>query len=212
MPRDRSAFGSLVRDVFSSVQIIPLRSIICPSSNHLAPLALRDLAGCAPSTAEGKAIAITPLVLGSLCHPDNTKPMETKTHQEAPNQGKKKYNKGGRPKSQEPRTKRIDVRCSYFEQLALQSKADEVGLPLSEYLRRCGLDKLIPPALTAEELEVYKELKRYATNFVQIANFIKNKDQRLFAEIKYLVKVFNDELQYIKTKRYGKQSNGDKGE
>ena len=87
-----------------------------------------------------------------------------------------------------------------------------MGLPLSEYLRRCGLDKLIPPALTAEELEVYKELKRYATNFVQIANFIKNKDQRLFAEIKYLVKVFNDELQYIKTKRYGKQSNGDKGE
>lgn len=138
--------------------------------------------------------------------------MEAKPNQETPNQGKKKYNKGGRPKSQEPRTKRIDVRCSYFEQLALQSKADEVGLPLSEYLRRCGLDKLIPPALTAEELEVYKELKRYATNFVQIANFIKNKDQRLFAEIKYLVKVFNDELQYIKTKRYGKQSNGDKGE
>lgn len=138
--------------------------------------------------------------------------METKTHQEAPNQGKKKYNKGGRPKSQEPRTKRIDVRCSYFEQLALQSKADEVGLPLSEYLRRCGLDKIIPPALTAEELEVYKELKRYATNFVQIANFIKNKDQRLFAEIKYLVKVFNDELTYIKSKRYGKQSDSNQGE
>ena len=94
----------------------------------------------------------------------------------------------------------------------MQSKADEVGLPLSEYLRRCGLDKLIPPALTEEELEVYKELKRYATNFVQIANFIKNKDQRLFAEIKYLVKVFNDELTYIKSKRYGKQSDSNQGQ
>lgn len=143
----------------------------------------------------------------------NTKIMrQEKDRPEEINTGKKKYNKGGRPKSEEPRTKRIDVRCSYFEQLALQSKADEAKLPLSEYLRRCGLDKIIPPALTAEELEVYTDLKRYATNFVQIANYIKYKDPRLFAEVKDLVKLFNDELTYIKSKRYGKQSNGDQGQ
>lgn len=142
----------------------------------------------------------------------NTKIMrQEKDRPEEINTGKKKYNKGGRPKSEEPRTKRIDVRCSYFEQLALQSKADEAKLPLSEYLRRCGLDKIIPPALTAEELEVYTDLKRYATNFVQIANYMKYKDPRLYAEIKDLVKVFNDELQYIKTKRYGKQSDSNQG-
>jgi len=138
---------------------------------------------------------------------------QEKDRPEEINTGKKKYNKGGRPRSEEPRTKRIDVRCSYFEQLALMSKADEVGLPLSEYLRRCGLDKIIPPTLTAEELQVYTELKRYATNFVQIANYIKHKDPRLFAEVKDLVKVFNDELNYIRYKRYyGKQSNSDQGQ
>lgn len=143
----------------------------------------------------------------------NTKIMrQEKDRPEEINTGKNKYNKGGRPKSQEPRTKRIDVRCSYFEQLALQSKADEAKLPLSEYLRRCGLEKIIPPALTAEELQVYTDLKRYATNFVQIANFIKYKDPRLFAEIKDLVKVFNDELTYIKSKRYGKQSDSHQGQ
>ena len=200
---------SYVRKYSAALRI----SVLLKPSRPPRPAGLGGVAPPATSEVRGRLRRSPyPLVLGALCHPDNTKPMETKTHQEAPNQGKKKYNKGGRPKSQEPRTKRIDVRCSYFEQLALQSKADEVGLPLSEYLRRCGLDKLIPPALTEEELEVYKELKRYATNFVQIANFIKNKDQRLFAEIKYLVKVFNDELTYIKSKRYGKQSDSNQGQ
>ena len=49
-------------------------------------------------------------------------------------------------------------------------------------------------------------------NFVQIANYIKYKDPRLFAEVKDLVKLFNDELTYIKSKRYGKQSNSDQGQ
>ena len=109
-----------------------------------------------------------------------------------------KKNKGGRPKSEEPRTKRIDVRCSYFEMLILRSKADEAGLSLSEYLRRCALNRVIAPALTAEELEVYVQLKRYATNFVQIANYIKHKDPALTAEVRQLVNDFNAEIKKIR--------------
>lgn len=157
--------------MFSSVQIIPLRSIICPSSNHLALLALRDSEGLRP--------------------PDNTKPMEEK-------KAIKKKNKGGRPKSEEPRTKRIDVRCSYYEYLAIESKADEAGLSVSEYLRRCALNRVIAPALTAEELEVYVQLKKYATNFVQIANYIKHKDPVLTAEVRQLVNDFNAEIKKIR--------------
>ena len=109
-----------------------------------------------------------------------------------------KKNKGGRPKSEEPRTKRIYIRCSYFEQLILRSKANEAGLPLSEYLRRCALNRVIAPALTAEELEVYVQLKKYATNFVQIANYIKHKDPALTAEVRQLVNDFNAEIKKIR--------------
>lgn len=110
----------------------------------------------------------------------------------------KKKNKGGRPKSEEPRTKRIDVRCSYYEYLAIESKADEAGLSVSEYLRRCALNRVIAPALTAEELEVYVQLKKYATNFVQIANYIKHKDPSLTAEVRQLVESFNAEIKKIR--------------
>lgn len=84
------------------------------------------------------------------------------------------------------KTEIIKLRVSPFDKKHLMLKALDNGLSLSEFVLNSAMNRSIKPSMTSEELEVYKELKEYQTNFVRIGNFIKNNDPQLHQEIKEL--------------------------
>ena len=76
------------------------------------------------------------------------------------------------------KTKRIVLRVSYFEKMLIKGKAKELGLSISEYIRVCSTNKLLPKPKTEKELEVYNTLKSYHTNFRRISNLIREKKSK----------------------------------
>jgi hypothetical protein len=84
------------------------------------------------------------------------------------------------------KTEIIKLRVSPFDKKHLMLKALDNGLSLSEFVLNSAMNRSIKPSMTSEELEVYKELKEYQTNFARIGNFIKNNDPQLHQEIKEL--------------------------
>ena len=88
--------------------------------------------------------------------------------------------------------------------LIIQSKAEEAGISVAEYVRSCALGRVIAPALTEEETQAYLLLRKYGTYFAKISNLVKDKSPYLFQSIGELIQIFKEELKRI---RYGKQSN-----
>jgi hypothetical protein len=76
-----------------------------------------------------------------------------------------------RPKSEEKRTLEIKVRLTAAEKAALQERADQVGLPLAEYLREQGLGHKPKARLTPEEVSLFKELRHLSNNLNQVAKY-----------------------------------------
>ncbi|MFV0505405.1 MAG: plasmid mobilization protein [Bacteroidales bacterium] len=73
------------------------------------------------------------------------------------------------------RSRKIECRVSNMEKLALQKKAQQAGVTLSDYIRSTALDYDLAYKLTSEEVECYKELTRLKNNFQNIANYMKYK-------------------------------------
>ena len=92
----------------------------------------------------------------------------------------------------------IKIRVSSFDKKLLQIKAKENGLSVSELLVRSALNRKIVSPMTAEEIERYKELKQYQTNFARLSNMIKGNDPALYFEIKRLIAELSDHLKKIK--------------
>jgi len=85
------------------------------------------------------------------------------------------------------KTKNILLRVSLFDEKLIKIKAKDCGLSTSEYLRRCALNKQLPKALDSDELEVYKDLKKFYNNFNAISNLFKKGDhQKMLSEIEEL--------------------------
>lgn len=85
------------------------------------------------------------------------------------------------------KTKNILLRVSLFDEKLIKIKAKDCGLSTSEYLRRCALNKKLPKALDNDELEVYKDLKKFYNNFNAISNLFKKGDhQKMLLEIEEL--------------------------
>ena len=76
------------------------------------------------------------------------------------------------------------MRISSLEKEILKKKAKHAGLSVSDYCRRAALNQKISYKLTEEELEVYKELHHFRTNFVSLSNLIKRKDPALSDEMR----------------------------
>lgn len=96
------------------------------------------------------------------------------------------------------KTKIIKFRADAFEEKLIKVKANEAGLSLSDYVRRCALNRSLPKSMTAEELEVYKDLKKYHNNFVSIGNlFKKGEYPTLRAELEEVKQLIAQHLKMI---------------
>ena len=79
--------------------------------------------------------------------------------------------KSGRPRSAqgEARKRTIGVRVNMRELDVLRRKADEVGLPLAQWLRQVALQRHIPRPLVPElNRTAYAELAKLASNINQL--------------------------------------------
>ena len=83
----------------------------------------------------------------------------------------------------------IMLRCSAAEKKIISAMAEKCGLKMSEYCRSQAMTGKVYaiPKLTEEEVEYFRLLKLFCTNFNRIANLIRNKDPHLTDEIKQLV-------------------------
>ena len=67
----------------------------------------------------------------------------------------------------------IKFRVSKLEQAIIKKKAKDSGIAVSELLRRLALDYKLTSKLSPEEIEVYKTLANFSTNFTRISNLFK---------------------------------------
>jgi hypothetical protein len=81
-----------------------------------------------------------------------------------------------RPKSPSHRNARLVFRLYSLEKKAIELAAEKTGLSLSDYIRRCCLEKTIHPRLSKEELDLYRLLVEYRNNFSRISNLIKERE------------------------------------
>lgn len=88
----------------------------------------------------------------------------------------------------------VKFRVSTYEKKMLKKNAAHCGLPLSEYLRRVGLDQEIKPRLTEREVQFYKTLIQYANNFKSIGNMYSKKDPNLKKEVWKVADLIKREL------------------
>jgi len=109
--------------------------------------------------------------------------------EEAENKGK-----GGRPKSEVKRKKRITINCTGTDYRVAKSKAERAGLSLSEYGMRAIMGKALPLKLSPELVDQLRQLTGMANNLNQIAKAA-NQGSRLnlemletLEEIKILIK------------------------
>ncbi|PXX27329.1 mobilization protein MbpA [Arenibacter sp. ARW7G5Y1] len=77
----------------------------------------------------------------------------------------------------------VQFRCSIYEKKLLRVKADRSGLSISEYCRRAAFDDRIIERLTQEQIEMYKMLSRYETNFKLIGNMFRKRNPKLANEV-----------------------------
>ena len=78
------------------------------------------------------------------------------------------------------KTKDLHLRVDLFDEKIIKIKAKESGLSTSEYIRRCALNKSLPKALDSDELEAYKDLKKFYNNFNSISNLFKKGDHQVY--------------------------------
>lgn len=116
-----------------------------------------------------------------------------------------KSKNGKEPKKCEDITNRdeiIRIRVTAFEKYALQSKAENTGLSVSEYLRKCGLGRELPVLPSSDEVQAYIQLKNLETNFKRISNlYAQTKNpyfQDFINEIKSLITEVQQRLNTLK--------------
>lgn len=69
--------------------------------------------------------------------------------------------------------KKIEFRVTYSEHLSIKNRASKSGCTMSEYLRNLAMGYELTYKLTHEEIEVYKQLNKFADNFRRIGNLFK---------------------------------------
>ena len=67
----------------------------------------------------------------------------------------------------------IKFRVSKLEQAIIKKKAKDSGMAVSELLRRLVLGYKLTSKLSPEEIEVYKTLTIFSSNFTRISNLFK---------------------------------------
>jgi len=102
------------------------------------------------------------------------------------------------------KTKNILIRVNLFDEKLIKVKAKDCGLSVSEYIRRCALNKSVPRTMDSEELQAYKDLKKFYNNFTAISNYLKHGDhQKMIAEIEDLKTTLKEHLNKITDGKQG---------
>lgn len=96
------------------------------------------------------------------------------------------------------KTARLTIRISPFDKNIIKAHSKELDISASEYLVRCGTKRKLPKPISEEELEAWKLLKGYQTNFQRISNLIKNRNPALDAEIQKIINELGKDLKYIR--------------
>jgi hypothetical protein len=91
-----------------------------------------------------------------------------------------------RPKSSSHRNSRLVFRVYALEKKAIELTAKKSGLTVSDYARRCCLEKSIQARLSQEEIELYRLLVEYRNNFSRIGNLVKER-QDFTNELKHVI-------------------------
>lgn len=69
--------------------------------------------------------------------------------------------------------KKVEFRVTLTEYLIIKNKAQKAGCSVSEYLRSSALEYPMTYKLSADEIEAYKQLNKFADNFRRISNLFK---------------------------------------
>ena len=80
-------------------------------------------------------------------------------------------------KSRPSRTMHLDTRVSREESETIHRKAEECGLTVSDYMRRCALGHSPRKHLTDREIDAYMSLQEMRQHFVGIRNALKGKSK-----------------------------------
>ena len=92
----------------------------------------------------------------------------------------------------------IKFRCTIYEKKLLQKRAKRAGISLSEYCRSTAFGRTVVERLTKEQLECYKTLITYKTNFTRIGNKFKRHNPKLELEVQKLASEIRNHLQNFK--------------
>ncbi len=82
----------------------------------------------------------------------------------------------------------IKFRCSIYEKKLLVKRAERAGISLSEYCRSTAFGQTVVERLNEEQLECYKTLIIYKTNFTRIGNMFRKRNPRLASEVEQLAR------------------------
>ena len=90
------------------------------------------------------------------------------------------------------RTLHLDTRVTQKESDIIKRKAEECGLTVSDYMRRCALGHSPKQHLTDKEIEAYCSLREMRQHFVGITNALKGKTdeekQEIFGDVTFMRK------------------------
>lgn len=97
------------------------------------------------------------------------------------------------------KSKNLMIRINLFDYKLIKIKAEDCGISTSEFIRKCALNKSLPKSLNSDELEVYKDLKKYHHNFTAISNLLKKGDYTsMIIEIKQVQNLIKEHLKHIR--------------
>jgi len=105
-------------------------------------------------------------------------------------------NKGGRPQKEVKREEEIKIRCTGLEKKVIQQSAKAANMQTAEYVRATALHQKISYKLTDDEIEIYKMLVHYRTNFSRIGNLLREQ-KSIQEEVKELVNAIDTHLKKI---------------
>lgn len=101
------------------------------------------------------------------------------------------------------RKKQIHLRVTPLEKKWIEHTAKEVGLSVSDFLRKSALNKEIRVRFSQEEIELFKDLNQYHTNFSRIGNVIRKNKAKVNPELITEIKLVKEEIRTI-LKRFEK--------
>lgn len=103
-------------------------------------------------------------------------------------------------KNQKPftmkRNKKIEIRVSQFEKNEISKKAENVGINISEYLRKSGLEKQLNFRFSKEEIDAWKDLTSISNSLKNLTNILsKENREELIRELKLINEQIKIEIQ-----------------